>query len=28
LDGESRIHQRLKYIKSKNNNWKKILLSP
>ncbi len=28
LDGENRIHQRLKYIKLKNNNWKKILLSP
>ncbi len=28
LDGENRIHQRLKYIKTKKNNWKKILLSP
>ena len=28
LDGENRIHQRLKYIKLKNNNWKKVLLSP
>ena len=28
LDGENRIHQRLKYIKKKNNNWKKVLLSP
>ena len=27
LDGESRIHERLKYYK-KNNNWKKKLLSP
>ena len=27
LDGESRIHERLKYYK-KNNDWKKILLSP
>ena len=28
LDGENRIHQRLKYIKNENNSWKKILLSP
>ena len=28
LDGENRIHQRLKYIKREKNNWKKILLSP
>ena len=28
LDGDNRIHQRLKYIKSKSGNWKKILLSP
>ena len=28
LDGDNRIHQRLKYIKSKNGNWEKILLSP
>ena len=28
LDGENRIHQRLKYIKSRDNSWKKILLSP
>ena len=28
LDGENRIHQRLKYIKSKDNSWKKVLLSP
>ena len=28
LDGENRIHQRLKYIKKEKNNWKKILLSP
>ena len=28
LDGDNRIHQRLKYIKSKDNNWKKVLLSP
>ena len=28
LDGENRIHQRLKYIKSKSGNWEKILLSP
>ena len=27
LDGENRIHERLKYIKE-NNDWKKILLSP
>ena len=27
LDGENRIHERLKYIKKKNN-WKKILLNP
>ena len=28
LDGDNRIHQRLKYIKSNDNNWKKVLLSP
>ena len=28
LDGENRIHQRLKYIKLNETNWKKILLSP
>ena len=28
LDGDNRIHQRLKYIKNKNDEWKKILLSP
>jgi len=28
LDGKNRIHQRLKYIKDDNNNWKKILLNP
>ena len=28
LDGENRIHQRLKYIKLNNNSWKKVLLSP
>ncbi len=28
LDGENRIHQRLKYIKNENNSWKKVLLSP
>jgi pyridoxamine 5'-phosphate oxidase len=28
LDGDSRIHERLKYTKIKNNNWKKTLLSP
>ena len=28
LDGDNRIHQRLKYIKSKNNGWKKVLLNP
>ena len=28
LDGENRIHQRLKYIKDENNSWKKVLLSP
>ena len=28
LDGENRIHQRLKYIKDKNNSWKRVLLSP
>tara|TARA_B100000401_G_C52684633_1_gene661451 strand:- start:352 stop:978 length:627 start_codon:yes stop_codon:yes gene_type:complete len=28
LDGEHRIHQRLKYIKKDNNNWDKILLNP
>ena len=28
LDGDNRIHQRLKYIKSHDKNWKKVLLSP
>ena len=28
LDGENRIHQRLKYIKDENNSWKKVLLGP
>jgi len=28
LDGESRIHERLKYIKNKNGNWNKFLLNP
>ena len=28
LDGENRIHQRLKYIRLNANNWKKVLLSP
>ena len=28
LDGDNRIHQRLKYVKSNDNNWKKVLLSP
>ena len=28
LDGENRIHQRLKYIRLNENKWKKILLSP
>ncbi len=28
LDGDNRIHQRLKYIKSKDNGWKKVLLNP
>ena len=28
LDGENRIHQRLKYIKLKENQWKKVLLNP
>ena len=28
LDGENRIHQRLKYIRIDENNWKKVLLSP
>ena len=28
LDGENRIHQRLKYIKLDENNWKKVLLCP
>ena len=28
LDGEDRIHQRLKYIKIQNGNWKRFLLSP
>jgi len=28
LDGKSRIHQRLKYIKKDKNNWEKILLNP
>ena len=28
LDGESRIHERLKYVKDENGNWNKFLLSP
>ena len=28
LDGENRIHQRLKYIKKQNGNWNRSLLSP
>ena len=28
LDGDNRIHQRLKYLKSSNKSWKKVLLSP
>ena len=28
LDGNNRIHQRLKYIKSHDKSWKKVLLSP
>ena len=28
LDGEDRIHQRLKYIKKENGTWKKFLLNP
>ena len=28
LDGDNRIHQRLKYLKSGNKSWKKVLLSP
>ena len=28
LDGENRIHERLKYFLNKNNNWEKKLLSP
>ena len=28
LDGDNRIHERLKYILDKNNNWIKSLLSP
>ncbi len=28
LDGDNRIHQRLKYIKIQNDEWEKILLSP
>ena len=28
LDGDSRIHQRLKYIKLNDKSWKKVLLSP
>ena len=28
LDGENRIHQRLKYIKNKDGNWNKFLLYP
>ena len=28
LDGESRIHERLKYIKNENKSWDKVLLSP
>ena len=28
LDGDSRIHERLKYIKNEKNGWDKVLLSP
>ena len=28
LDGDSRIHERLKYVKNKNNSWNKFLLNP
>ena len=28
LDGENRIHQRLKYLRLNSNKWKKVLLSP
>ena len=28
LDGENRIHERLKYLKNKNNSWKRFLLNP
>ena len=28
LDGDNRIHQRLKYLKPDNKSWKKVLLSP
>tara|TARA_B100001996_G_scaffold55555_1_gene39373 strand:+ start:339 stop:965 length:627 start_codon:yes stop_codon:yes gene_type:complete len=28
LDGDNRIHERLKYIKNKNGNWDKFLLNP
>ena len=28
LDGDNRIHERLKYIKNKNGNWEKFLLNP
>ena len=28
LDGDNRIHQRLKYLKLENKSWKKVLLSP
>ena len=28
LDGENRIHERLKYFLDKNNNWEKKILSP
>ena len=28
LDGDNRIHQRLKYIKSNDKSWKRVLLSP
>jgi len=28
LDGENRIHERLKYIKNRNGNWSRSLLSP
>jgi Pyridoxamine-phosphate oxidase len=28
LDGENRIHQRLKYYKTNNKNWQKNLLCP